>query len=149
MSDWLQSAGSGSNFCLGNSTWHHVPLLVLHGGINSFYCSALQDPSTAAKLTTMLLAMADVRAVLVVLASRLAALRAAAALAAAGGADLRAEAEEGLRVFAPLANRLGVWSLKAELEDLCFLVSLCVLRLPESKGHDGVRQVRTRVKYDR
>jgi hypothetical protein len=43
---------------------------------------------------------------------------------AAGGADLRAEAEQGLRVWAPLANRLGVWSLKAELEDLCFLVSL-------------------------
>jgi (p)ppGpp synthase/HD superfamily hydrolase len=42
--------------------------------------------------------------------------------AAAGGADLRAEAEHGLRVWAPLANRLGVWGLKAELEDLCFLV---------------------------
>jgi hypothetical protein len=44
--------------------------------------------------------------------------------AAAGGADLRAEAEHGLRVWAPLANRLGVWGLKAELEDLCFLVGL-------------------------
>lgn len=44
------------------------------------------------------------------------------AAAAAGGADLRAEAEQGLQVWAPLANRLGVWSLKAELEDLCFLV---------------------------
>lgn len=126
LTDWLQSAGpSVSIFCLGNSD---VPLPFLNRGIKSCFCSALQDPSTAAKLTTMLLAMADVRAVLVVLASRLAALRAAAALAASGGADLRAEAEEGLRVFAPLANRLGVWSLKAELEDLCFLVSLAVFQ---------------------
>ena len=38
-----------------------------------------QDSGTAAKLTTMLLAMADVRAVLVVLASRLQRLRSAAA----------------------------------------------------------------------
>ena len=45
-----------------------------------------------------------------------------AVAAAAGGADLRGEAGQGLRVWAPLANRLGVWSLKAELEDLCFLV---------------------------
>jgi (p)ppGpp synthase/HD superfamily hydrolase len=49
--------------------------------------------------------------------------------AAAGGADLRAEAEQGLRVWAPLANRLGVWSLKAELEDLCFLVRVQNVKL--------------------
>lgn len=81
-----------------------------------------QEAGTAVKLQTMLLAMADVRAVLVVLASKLQRLRASDAAAASGADDLRAEATEGLRVFAPLANRLGVWSLKAELEDLCFLV---------------------------
>merc|ERR1711977_93247 len=32
----------------------------------------------------------------------------------------RTIAEETLHVFVPLANRLGVWSIKAELEDLCF-----------------------------
>mmetsp|Transcript_8405 Transcript_8405/g.25207 ORF Transcript_8405/g.25207 Transcript_8405/m.25207 type:complete len:884 (+) Transcript_8405:164-2815(+) len=91
-------------------------------------CTALQadqtakEAGTAAKLQTMLLAMADVRAVLVVLAAKLQSLRASAAAAASGAADLRVEAEEGLRVFAPLANRMGVWSVKAELEDLCFLV---------------------------
>merc|ERR1712157_370092 len=29
-------------------------------------------------------------------------------------------AQETMNVFVPLANRLGVWSIKAELEDLCF-----------------------------
>ena len=38
-------------------------------------------------------------------------------------ADAREDAaREALAVFAPLANRLGVWSLKAELEDLAFKV---------------------------
>merc|ERR1711977_788357 len=32
----------------------------------------------------------------------------------------RTIAEETMHVFVPLANRLGVWSIKAELEDLCF-----------------------------
>jgi GTP pyrophosphokinase len=36
----------------------------------------------------------------------------------------RTAAREALDVFAPLANRLGVWSIKAELEDLAFKV-LC------------------------
>ena len=66
----------------------------------------------------MLLAMADVRAVLVNLSARLHQLRSLAA----SGSDGRALAEETLRVFAPLANRLGVWTLKAEMEDLCFQV---------------------------
>jgi GTP pyrophosphokinase len=82
----------------------------------------MQDTSVATQLTTMLLDMGDVRAVLVVLASKLQHMRSNAAAAASGTIDLRVEAEEGLRVFAPLANRLGVWKLKAELEDLCFMV---------------------------
>lgn len=82
----------------------------------------VKDTSVATQLTTMLLDMGDVRAVLVVLASKLQHMRSNAAAAASGTIDLRVEAEEGLRVFAPLANRLGVWKLKAELEDLCFMV---------------------------
>lgn len=35
-----------------------------------------------------------------------------------------AGAAEALGVFAPLANRLGVWSIKADLEDLAFKVSI-------------------------
>lgn len=84
----------------------------------------MQEAYTAAHLTSMLLAMADVKAVLMVLANKLQLMRSGAAAAASGGADLRVEATEGLRIFAPLANRLGVWKLKAELEDLCFMVCL-------------------------
>ena len=78
-------------------------------------------PGDEAKLTRMLLAMADVRVVLIVLAARLHHLRGLAARRP-GGSPGSALADETLRVFAPLANRLGVWSLKAEMEDLCFQV---------------------------
>lgn len=86
----------------------------------------MQEPDLASdadssKLTTMLLAMADVRAVLVNLAARLHQLRGLASQAERSY-SAEAMAEETLRVFAPLANRLGVWSLKAEMEDLCFQV---------------------------
>ena len=73
----------------------------------------------------MLLAMADVRVVLIVLAARLHHLRGLAGRRPAGSPG-SALADETLRVFAPLANRLGVWSLKAEMEDLCFQVQRCV-----------------------
>ena len=43
------------------------------------------------------------------------------------GGDLSAaEAQEVLDVFAPLADQLGVWSLKADLEDLAFQVGFRV-----------------------
>ena len=79
------------------------------------------DEAATGKLTTMMLAMADVRAVLVNLAARLHQLRGLAARGENGPAAI-AVAEETLRVFAPLANCLGIWSLKAEMEDLCFQV---------------------------
>lgn len=71
-------------------------------------------------LRKMLLAMAtDMRVVLVRLASRVTTLR--------YFADLKLEndrthdyARETLDLYAPLANRLGVWQLKWELEDLAF-----------------------------
>jgi len=34
----------------------------------------------------------------------------------------RAVAQETLAVWCSLASRLGIWALKAELEDLCFAV---------------------------
>ncbi len=66
----------------------------------------------------MLLAFSrDMRVVLLRLASRLQTLRHMAAHKRAVPQDL---AQETLQVFAPLANRLGIWQLKWELEDLSF-----------------------------
>ena len=72
----------------------------------------------ANRLRQMLLTIAeDPRVVLVSLAHQL------CALGAAGNAPeetRRALAQETFEVFAPLANRLGVWELKQELEDRAF-----------------------------
>jgi GTP pyrophosphokinase len=68
------------------------------------------------RLRKMLLAMVeDIRVVLIKLAERTQALR-----FLMGGEESmrRAAAREVLDLFAPLANRLGVWQLKWELEDL-------------------------------
>ncbi|CAB3766831.1 RelA/SpoT family protein [Paraburkholderia solisilvae] len=69
-------------------------------------------------LRKMLLAFAqDIRVVLIRLASRLQSLRYYAAAKLAPSPDV---ARETLDVYAPLANRLGIWQLKWELEDLAF-----------------------------
>jgi GTP pyrophosphokinase len=66
----------------------------------------------------MLLAFSrDLRVVLLRLASRLQTLRWFAASKRPVPAGLAAEA---LHVFAPLANRLGIWEIKWEMEDLSF-----------------------------
>jgi len=59
----------------------------------------------------------DLRVVLLRLASRLQTLRYYAASRRAAPAAM---AHEALHVFAPLANRLGIWQIKWELEDLAF-----------------------------
>jgi len=71
----------------------------------------------AGALVDVLLAMADPRAAVVKLVDRVVQLRAAVA---AGGEAAAAAAADALALYAPLANRLGVWCLKAELEDLAF-----------------------------
>ena len=66
----------------------------------------------------MLLAFSrDLRVVLLRLASRLQTLR---FYAASKQAVPQALADESLHVFAPLANRLGIWQIKWEMEDLSF-----------------------------
>ena len=69
-------------------------------------------------LRKMLLAFAqDIRVVLIRLASRVQSLRYYAAAKRSPGVDV---ARETLDIYAPLANRLGIWQLKWELEDLAF-----------------------------
>jgi len=59
----------------------------------------------------------DLRVVLLRLSSRLQTLRYCASTTKTCPTDL---AQETLQVFAPLANRLGIWQIKWELEDLSF-----------------------------
>lgn len=69
-------------------------------------------------LRKMLLAMVeDIRVVLLRLASRTQTLR---YLTNHPGPEREEIAHESLEIYAPLANRLGVWQLKWELEDLSF-----------------------------
>jgi len=70
------------------------------------------------RVRKMLLAFSrDLRVVLLRLASRLQTLR---WYAASRTACPTALAAESLQVFAPLANRLGIWQVKWEIEDLSF-----------------------------
>ncbi|WP_280155739.1 bifunctional (p)ppGpp synthetase/guanosine-3',5'-bis(diphosphate) 3'-pyrophosphohydrolase [Piscinibacter sp. XHJ-5] len=70
------------------------------------------------RVRKMLLAFSrDLRVVLLRLASRLQTLRYHAATRRACPEVL---ARESMQVFAPLANRLGIWQIKWELEDLSF-----------------------------
>lgn len=76
------------------------------------------DQSRAEGLRRLLMALvADVRVVLVALAWQVARLHAARD---ADEANRRAVAHETRMIHAPLANRLGIWQLKWELEDLSF-----------------------------
>ena len=68
----------------------------------------------------MLLAMAaDMRVVMIRLAARMAALRYLARKKDDSDVS-RHYAKETLEIYAPLANRLGIWQVKWELEDLSF-----------------------------
>ncbi|CAL5187483.1 unnamed protein product [Lathyrus oleraceus] len=74
----------------------------------------------ASNLRVMLLGMIDdPRAVLIKLADRLHNMRTIYALPLH---KAQAVAEETLIIWCSLASRLGLWALKAELEDLCFAV---------------------------
>jgi len=81
--------------------------------------SAGQAPALANEnVRKMLLAFSrDLRVVMLRLASRLQTLRHYAATKLPVAPAL---ASESLQVFAPLANRLGIWQIKWEMEDLAF-----------------------------
>ncbi|MGD9833776.1 MAG: bifunctional (p)ppGpp synthetase/guanosine-3',5'-bis(diphosphate) 3'-pyrophosphohydrolase [Piscinibacter sp.] len=79
---------------------------------------AQQRAGQTERVRKMLLAFSrDLRVVLLRLASRLQTLR---WFASSRQPCPRALAEESMQVFAPLANRLGIWQVKWELEDLSF-----------------------------
>ena len=76
------------------------------------------DASQTENVRKMLLAFSrDLRVVMLRLASRLQTLR---YHAAAKKLPDPALAREALHIFAPLANRLGIWQIKWEMEDLSF-----------------------------
>jgi GTP pyrophosphokinase len=79
----------------------------------------VDDPKVQTEnVRKMLLAFSrDLRVVLLRLASRLQTLRWYAASKTVAPPSV---ARESLNVFAPLANRLGIWQLKWEMEDLAF-----------------------------
>ncbi len=80
--------------------------------------SSAAHSSQAEVLRKMLLAMVeDIRVVLLRLASRTQTLR---YMARATDEKRRPYAQETLDIYAPLANRLGIWQLKWELEDYAF-----------------------------
>jgi GTP pyrophosphokinase len=82
-----------------------------------------RDNNTASKtveadrLHTMFLAMADARAVLIKLADRLHNMM---TLDALPPAKQQRFAKETLEIFVPLANRLGIFTWKEQLENMCF-----------------------------
>ncbi len=83
-----------------------------------FKVSGQADGGQIETLRRMLLSMAlDIRVVLMALASRLQTLRWHVATRRPPEAGI---AQQTLKVMAPLANRLGLWQLKWELEDLAF-----------------------------
>ena len=71
----------------------------------------------ADRLHTMFLAMADARAVLIKLADRL---HNMITLDALPLIKQHRFAKETMEIFVPLANRLGIYSWKEQLENLCF-----------------------------
>ena len=78
-------------------------------------------PEQAEGLRKLLLSLAsDVRLVLIRLALQLVRLR---SLKGASEPEQRRAALETREIYAPLANRLGIWQLKWELEDLAFRYS--------------------------
>ena len=79
---------------------------------------AAAEAEQTERVRKMLLAFSrDLRVVLLRLASRLQTLRWHAGARVACPEQV---ARESLQVFAPLANRLGIWQIKWELEDLAF-----------------------------
>lgn len=119
---------------LPSSAWHQeMTVKILFLARDSVHYSLLQvrqdmveaskgaplNPEASQRISHLLLTLADVRGVLIKLVDSLAGLRSAKM----PPQERIRSAQEALEVFAPIANRLGVWSIKAALEDLAFKVT--------------------------
>ncbi len=99
-----------------------------------------QDHSQAESLRKLLLAMAeDVRVVLIKLADRLHNMR---TLKYLDEEKQRRIAQETMDIYAPLANRLGIWQIKWELEDLS-------LRYLEPEAYQAIASMLDEKREDR
>lgn len=93
-------------------------LVVIQRAARQAQVGAAQKALQTERVRKMLLVFSnDLRVVLLRLASRLQTLR---FHAQSQHVCPQVVAEESLQVFAPLANRLGIWQIKWELEDLAF-----------------------------
>ncbi len=96
--------------------------------MDGLFSELADDAGQSESLRQMLLAMTDdIRVVLIKLAERVQTLR---ELAHEDDAIRRRLARDARELYAPLANRLGVWQLKWELEDLA-----CRYLEPETYRH--------------
>ncbi|RIK47134.1 MAG: (p)ppGpp synthetase [Chloroflexi bacterium] len=99
----------------------------------------------AESLRKMFLAMvADVRVVLIKLADRLHNMR---TLEHVSRASQTKVAQQTMEIYAPLANRLGIWQFKSELEDLSFRyldpqTYFAIERALERRGIDRAKYIR-------
>jgi GTP pyrophosphokinase len=94
---------------------------VHRGGMDVTLDEGKREPvNQAESLRKMLLAMAeDIRVVLIILAEQVQLLR---ELVKSEEPARRRVAQEAQEIFAPLANRLGIWQVKWELEDLALRI---------------------------
>lgn len=92
----------------------------VHRGVLSLETGRGEPVNQAESLRKMLLAMAeDIRVVLIILAEQVQLLRELVKSEHPARQQVAREAQE---IFAPLANRLGIWQLKWELEDLALRI---------------------------
>jgi len=85
--------------------------------LNRISGACLEDEKAENLRRMFLAAAADVRVVFIKLADQLHKMK---TIASFPEEKKRAAAEETLKIFAPLANRLGIWRIKWQLEDLAF-----------------------------